>query len=325
MSPSCHPRPAPPERAKREPGLPAGFWPRPTRRSGTARGSRTGPGRYRSTRWDPCCGVMERPRRRCRRRVRAPAPGRGAAVVAATRPIPRRDRAGSRARGVPVGPPAAALDPGRAARAGVHAAPRAAGARPADRELPAQGDSAGIGLSCGVLARGWCRPRSWRPVPRRIVGISITERLVRDYPDEPSGAQPRATHSPPRGSGAATPQGALRAIDSTVRPRSWRTFGPRRLRRQSDADRIATERGRSEAGAVGASGRSCGRRGGGGDYRVRVGWLGALPRLDRPAGMTASQARDHPQQMRTLAWLETTVASRRTRVRQHRSWLLQGR
>jgi hypothetical protein len=55
---------------------------------------------------------MERPRRRCRRRVRAPAPGRGAAVVAATRPIPRHERAASRAHGVPAGPPAAALDPG---------------------------------------------------------------------------------------------------------------------------------------------------------------------------------------------------------------------
>jgi hypothetical protein len=61
---------------------------------------------------DLCCGVLERPRRRCRRRVRAPAPGRGAAVVAATRPIPRHERAASRARGVPAGPPAAAPDPG---------------------------------------------------------------------------------------------------------------------------------------------------------------------------------------------------------------------
>ena len=61
-------------------------------------------------------------------------PGRGAAVVAATRPIPRRDRAASRARGVPAGPPAAALDLARAARVGVHAAPGAAEARPAGRE-----------------------------------------------------------------------------------------------------------------------------------------------------------------------------------------------
>jgi hypothetical protein len=55
---------------------------------------------------------MERPRRRCRRRGRAPAPGRGPAVVATTRPIPRHHRAASRARGVPAEPPAAALDPG---------------------------------------------------------------------------------------------------------------------------------------------------------------------------------------------------------------------
>jgi hypothetical protein len=37
------------------------------------------------------------------------------------------------------------------------------------------------------------------------------------------------------GSGAAAPQGALRAIDPSACPRSWRTFGPRRLRRQSQA------------------------------------------------------------------------------------------
>ena len=38
-----------------------------------------------------------------------------------------------------------------------------------------------------------------------------------------------------RGSGAAAPGGALRAINSSARPRSWRTFGPRRLRRPSQA------------------------------------------------------------------------------------------
>jgi hypothetical protein len=32
-------------------------------------------------------------------------------------------------------------------------------------------------------------------------------------------------------SGAAAPGGALRAIDSSARPRSWRTFGRRHLRR----------------------------------------------------------------------------------------------
>jgi hypothetical protein len=35
---------------------------------------------------------------------------------------------------------------------------------------------------------------------------------------------------PLRGSGSDRPQGALRAIDASARPRSWRTFGPRRLR-----------------------------------------------------------------------------------------------
>jgi hypothetical protein len=46
--------------------------------------------------------------------------------------------------------------------------------------------------------------------------------------------------SPPRGSGAPAPYGALRAIDSSARPRSWRTFGPRRLRRQSEPALVTT-------------------------------------------------------------------------------------
>ena len=54
--------------------------------------------------------------------------------------------------------------------------------------------------------------------------------------------KPRPT-SPPRGSGAAAPSGALRAIDPSARPRSWRTCGPRRLRRQSEPDLVATHRG----------------------------------------------------------------------------------
>ena len=40
---------------------------------------------------------------------------------------------------------------------------------------------------------------------------------------------------PPQGSGAAAPGGALRAIDSSASLRSWRTCGPCRLRRQSQA------------------------------------------------------------------------------------------
>jgi hypothetical protein len=47
----------------------------------------------------------------------------------------------------------------------------------------------------------------------------------------------------PRGSGAAAPGGALRAIDPSAWPRSWRTFGPRRLRRQSRPALVATQGG----------------------------------------------------------------------------------
>jgi len=45
---------------------------------------------------------------------------------------------------------------------------------------------------------------------------------------------------PPRGSGAAAPDGALRAADPSARPRSWRTCGPRRLRRHSQTGLITT-------------------------------------------------------------------------------------
>jgi hypothetical protein len=41
--------------------------------------------------------------------------------------------------------------------------------------------------------------------------------------------------------GAERPQGALRAIDSSACPRSWRTCGPRRLRRQSEPALVATD------------------------------------------------------------------------------------
>jgi hypothetical protein len=49
------------------------------------------------------------------------------------------------------------------------------------------------------------------------------------------GRKNRGRLAPLGGSGAARPQGALRAIDSSAWPRSWRTCGPRRLRRQSQA------------------------------------------------------------------------------------------
>jgi hypothetical protein len=47
----------------------------------------------------------------------------------------------------------------------------------------------------------------------------------------------------PQGNGAAAPSSALRAIDPSARPRSWRTFGPRHLRRQSEPDLVATQCG----------------------------------------------------------------------------------
>jgi hypothetical protein len=56
-----------------------------------------------------------------------------------------------------------------------------------------------------------------------------------------SSRKDRRPLAPLRGSGAAAPGGALRAIDSSARPRPWRTYGPRRLRRQSDPEALATQ------------------------------------------------------------------------------------
>jgi hypothetical protein len=146
IPPSSHPTPLSPERERGVGDSLLSSGPR----SGTVRGPKHDLAGADTHGGDRCCGVIERPRRWCRRRVRAPAPGRGPAVVAATRPIPRRSRAVSRALGVPAGPPAAALDPG----------PGGAGRRPrrpwggrsqAGRPRPpTPGDSAGIGLGCSV-------------------------------------------------------------------------------------------------------------------------------------------------------------------------------
>ena len=46
---------------------------------------------------------------------------------------------------------------------------------------------------------------------------------------------------PSGGSGAAAPGGALRAIDASAQPQSWRTCGPRRLQRQSQPALIAAQ------------------------------------------------------------------------------------
>jgi len=56
---------------------------------------------------------------------------------------------------------------------------------------------------------------------------------------------------PLRGSGAAAPSGALRAIDASARPRLGPAFGWRRLRRQSQPDLVATERDAIGTGQIG--------------------------------------------------------------------------
>jgi hypothetical protein len=58
-------------------------------------------------------------------------------------------------------------------------------------------------------------------------------------PPTPTGTAPRAYHA------AGRHRGALRAIDASARPRSWRTFGPRRLRRQSELALAVTQGGRA--------------------------------------------------------------------------------
>jgi hypothetical protein len=63
----------------------------------------------------------------------------------------------------------------------------------------------------------------YRAAPRRLLGSH----------EAASSRSPGPLHEPPRGSSAAAPRGALRAIDRSACPRSWRTCGSRRLRRQS--------------------------------------------------------------------------------------------
>ena len=79
--------------------------------------------------------------------------------------------------------------------------------------------------------------------------------------------KPRPT-GPPRGSGASARQGALRAIDSFRRSRSWRTCGPRRLWRHLSLPWLPR--------TVSSAWTRCGHRPASG----RVGWLnrrGPLP------------------------------------------------
>jgi hypothetical protein len=77
-------------------------------------------------------------------------------------------------------------------------------------------------------ASGYASPYAVHPRTPSSAGGWITAAQAPSWGQ--SAAKPRPT-GPPRGNRAARPQGALRAIDSSACPRSWRTCGPRRLRR----------------------------------------------------------------------------------------------
>jgi len=88
-------------------------------------------------------------------------------------------------------------------------------------------------------------PRPRPSTPTRVPTLAIRVPPPRSDGAFPQAMPPRggpgvgpvgrktAADWPRRGSGASARQGALRAIDSFRPSRSWRTYGPRRLRRQS--------------------------------------------------------------------------------------------
>ena len=91
--------------------------------------------------------------------------------------------------------------------------------------------------------------------PRLTVGSQLlNSRLqVRVLPgaQQLSGAQHSSSSVAPSG-GVERPgrEDALRAIDPSACPRSWRTCGPRRLRRQSEPDLVATQGGATAGTAI---------------------------------------------------------------------------
>ena len=97
---------------------------------------------------------------------------------------------------------------------------------------------------------------------------------------------------PPRGNGAAAPQGALRAIHSSACPRSWRTCGPRRLRRQSQACLVAAQSAMAGQGrrVVGSSNGAPSQTDGGANATL-VGRTDGDPEPTRPHQSRASSAR----------------------------------
>jgi hypothetical protein len=91
------------------------------------------------------------------------------------------------------------------------------------------------------------QPRTPSPAGGRIIAGHASRGASRPQEPRPTG--------PPRGSGAARPQGALRAIDPSAWPHSWRACGPRRLRRQFELLPVATQRGAAR-GHLGARPRA---------------------------------------------------------------------
>jgi len=69
----------------------------------------------------------------------------------------------------------------------------------------------------------WLHPRA---TVAEALNLTLIPLPAARYPL--AGRRPVTAGCAPLGSGAARPSGALRAIDSTACPRSWRTCGPRR-------------------------------------------------------------------------------------------------
>jgi hypothetical protein len=92
---------------------------------------------------------------------------------------------------------------------------------------------------------------------------------------------------PEGGRGAAAPGGALRAIDPSAWPRSWRTFGQRRRRRQSEPALVATQGGTAAATPPSPTRRVKRRQ----QWQLTGAGRGASCRLRRRAGVMSRGGR----------------------------------
>jgi hypothetical protein len=169
------------------------------------------------------------------------------------------------------------------------------GTRPCrPRSVAGRGRTFGACCFAGNLrGPGGPGPAQVPPWPRRstptLVGTLVPTPATRVPPRRPGAPFPLGM--PPRGSGVAAPGGALRAIDASARPRSWRTCGPRRLRRQSQPGLVATQGARAGPGRAsvpGALGCTAGVRAAGlSPSRGRRNVAGACPA--RPGRCVATE------------------------------------